>query len=45
MEPYKGCYVAQDGLEVLYDSDSPYDVVCWLRKNGLRAGMEGAGHS
>lgn len=39
LEPYKGRYVAQDGLEVLYDSDSPYDVVRWLRKNGLRAAV------
>jgi hypothetical protein len=37
LAPYKGRYVAQDGLEVLYESDSPYDVVRWLRKNGLRA--------
>jgi len=37
LEPYRGRYVAQDGLEVLYGSDSPYDVVRWLRKNGLRA--------
>ena len=25
------------GSEVLYDADSPYDVVRWLRQNGLRA--------
>ncbi|MDN5751152.1 MAG: hypothetical protein L0H64_22020 [Pseudonocardia sp.] len=37
LAPYKGRFVAQDGLEVLYDSDSPYDVARWLRKNGLRA--------
>ncbi|MGH3615591.1 MAG: hypothetical protein ACRDRK_23940 [Pseudonocardia sp.] len=37
LKPYVGRYIAQDGLEVLYDSDSPYDVVRWLRKNGLRA--------
>ena len=37
LEPYKGRFVAQDGLEILYDSDSPYDVVRWLRKHGLRA--------
>lgn len=39
LEPYRGRYVAQDGLEVLYDSDSPYDVVRWLRKNGLQAAV------
>lgn len=37
LEPYQGRFVAQDGLDVLYDSDSPDDVVRWLRKNGLRA--------
>jgi hypothetical protein len=37
LEPYIGRWIAQDGLEVLYDADSPYDVVRWLRKNGLRA--------
>jgi hypothetical protein len=26
-EPYIGRWIAQDGLEVLYDADSPYDVV------------------
>lgn len=39
LEPYVGRYIAQDGLEILYDSDSPYDVVRWLRKNGLRAAV------
>ncbi len=37
LEPYIGRWIAQDGLEVLYDADSPYDVVRWLRTNGLRA--------
>ncbi len=37
LEPYIGRWIAQDGLEVLYDANSPYDVVRWLRKNGLRA--------
>jgi hypothetical protein len=37
LAPYLGRWIAQDGLEVLYDADSPYDVVHWLRKNGLRA--------
>lgn len=39
LAPYVGRYVAQepDGIEVIYDSDSPYDVVRWLRKHGLRA--------
>lgn len=37
LAPYIGRWIAQDGLEVLYDADSPYDVVHWLRRNGLRA--------
>ena len=37
MTPYIGHWIAQNGLEVLYEADSPYDVVRWLRKNGLRA--------
>jgi hypothetical protein len=37
LEPYIGRWIAQDGLEVLYDADSPYDVVRWLRTKGLRA--------
>jgi len=37
LEPYIGRWIAQDGLEVLYDADSPYEVVRWLRTNGLRA--------
>ncbi|HEY3894483.1 MAG TPA: hypothetical protein VGL88_03850 [Pseudonocardiaceae bacterium] len=37
LTPYIGRWIAQNGLEVLYEADSPYDVVCWLRKNGLRA--------
>lgn len=37
LEPYIGRWIAQDGLEVLYDADSPYDVARWLRANGLRA--------
>lgn len=37
LTPYSGRWIAQDGLEVLYEADSPYEVVRWLRKNGLRA--------
>ena len=36
LAPHIGRWIAQDGLEVLY-ADSPYDVVHWLRTNGLRA--------
>ncbi|MGH3942008.1 MAG: hypothetical protein ACRDTG_25980 [Pseudonocardiaceae bacterium] len=44
-EPYLGRWIAQGGLEVLYDAGSPYDVVGWLCKNGLRAGMTDARHT
>lgn len=37
LEPYVGRWIAQDGLEVLFDADSPQSVVRWLRTNGLRA--------
>ncbi|MDQ3150514.1 MAG: hypothetical protein M3R63_01915 [Actinomycetota bacterium] len=37
LEPHLGRWIAQAGHEVLYDADSPYDVVRWLRQNGLRA--------
>jgi len=37
LEPYIGRWITQDGLEVLYDANSPYDVVRWLRTNDLRA--------
>ncbi len=37
LAPYRGRFIAQVGLEVLYDADSPYEVVHWLRRNGLRA--------
>ncbi len=37
LAPNRGRYVAQERLGVLYESDSPYDVVRWLRENGLRA--------
>jgi hypothetical protein len=37
LEPFKGRWVAQDGLEVLFDADSPDDVLHWLRQHGLQA--------
>ena len=37
LRPYVGRWVAQDGLEVLFDAESPQDVVRWLRRNGLSA--------
>jgi hypothetical protein len=37
LEPYIGSWITQDGLEALYDANSPYDVVRWLRTNGLCA--------
>lgn len=37
LRPYAGRWVAQDGLEVLFDADSPEAVMRWLRRHGLRA--------
>jgi hypothetical protein len=34
---YVGRWVAQDGLEILYDADSPDEVARWLRRHGRRA--------
>lgn len=35
--PYLGRWIAQDGLDVLFDADSPQEVLRWLRRHGLRA--------
>lgn len=32
LAPFRGRWVAQDGLEVLFDADSPAAVVRWLRR-------------
>lgn len=37
LEPYAGRWVAQDGAEILFDSDSPQVVLRWLRSHGLQA--------
>lgn len=37
LEPYAGRWVAQRGLEVLFDADSPQAVLRWLRRHGLQA--------
>jgi hypothetical protein len=37
LEPYRGRWIAQDGLEVLFDADSPESVLRWLRRHGRRA--------
>lgn len=33
LEPYRGRWVAQEGIEVLFDADSPEEVVRWLRRH------------
>ncbi len=35
--PYQGRWVAQEGLEVLFDAESPEAVVRWLRRHGRTA--------
>jgi len=37
LEPYRGRWIAQDGLEVLFDTDSPESVLRWLRRHGRTA--------
>jgi hypothetical protein len=37
LEPFKGRWVAQDGLEVLFDAGSPEEVLHWLRRHRLQA--------
>ncbi|MGH8885993.1 MAG: hypothetical protein ACRDYX_12625 [Egibacteraceae bacterium] len=37
LQPYQGRWIAQDGLDVLFDADSPEAVLRWLRRHGLRA--------
>lgn len=36
LEPYVGRWVAQDGVEILFDADSPQAVLRWLRRHGLQ---------
>lgn len=35
--PYRGRWVAQDGMEVLFDADGPEPVLRWLRRHGRSA--------
>jgi hypothetical protein len=37
LAPYVGRWIAQDGLEILYDAESPEAVASWLQRHGLRA--------
>lgn len=37
LTPYVGRWVAQDGLEIVYDADSPDEVARWLRRHRRRA--------
>lgn len=37
LAPYRGRWVAQDSLEILFDAESPEAVLSWLRRHGLRA--------
>jgi len=34
---YAGRWIAQDGLEIMFDADSPERVVSWLRRHDRRA--------
>lgn len=37
LEGYVGRWVAQDGLEILFDAGSPQEVAGWLHRHGRRA--------
>ena len=37
LEPYAGRWIAQDGLEVLFDAETPDAVLSWLRRHRRRA--------
>lgn len=37
LAPYQGRWVAQDGLEVLFEADGPEAVLRWLRRHGRTA--------
>jgi hypothetical protein len=37
LAPYVGRWVAQDGLEILYDADSPDEVARWLLRHRRKA--------
>lgn len=37
LSQYLGRWVAQDGLEILYDADDVWKVIRWLRKHGRSA--------
>ena len=37
LAPFRGRWVAQDGLEVLFDADEPEAVLRWLRRHGRSA--------
>jgi hypothetical protein len=37
LSPFRGRWVAQDGLEILFDADQPEPVLRWLRRHGRTA--------
>jgi hypothetical protein len=37
LAPFTGRWIAQEGIEVLYDAESPEAVVGWLRRHGRQA--------
>ncbi|MGH9187631.1 MAG: hypothetical protein ACRD0U_17750 [Acidimicrobiales bacterium] len=37
LRPFIGRWIAQDGLDVLFDADSPEAVLRWLRRHGRKA--------
>jgi hypothetical protein len=39
LRPYRGRFVGQKGEQVLIDADNPYDVVNWLRDQGIEGAV------
>lgn len=39
LRPYRGRYVGRKDDQVLIDADSPYDVVNWLRDQGIEGAV------
>lgn len=39
LRPYRGRFVGQKDEQVLMDADNPYDVVNWLRDQGIEGAV------
>ena len=39
LRPYRGRFVARNDNRVLFDADTPQDVLAWLRQNGIEGAV------